>query len=682
MNTRVIKLKYFILFFVLLISINYVFAQVNDSEKYQIGESETEVNVGAKDKALAKNVEIDPVNGNLKITLNEGGLVKVNLADRTEIYSDFGNINVNLNGKIQSIKPSLTFNNNGQIIKAYFTTNKDNKIILGNYELNLKAGDGVTLQNGKLTIIPKDGKITELPKKLYDNPDGNLEISFFSPRKDNKLILGNDEEFSNGILKFEFDKDNNGYFFVEGGATYAGLEIINKNNVKTILSTTGERVLTPDVAYISTNIKDGKLVIGTNNGEGPIVKFINDKKNSYGIWVQPTDHLSVKAYEKGSFISITNRNKDGLIPDGNIVGTVAINEDNKGIFVKDYEVVMTTNGKYFKMSGEVTSESPMELEEKALTFSSQSGKDSTTVPIQFNFAQLDENGDVRILSDKKMIVTNSLEFSYGKKPTAYRGESYDKLNPVFSRTISDKLTYNYPNEKNFEKLTGLKLSMDDYSRKKMTTDQYRMLMDMYFTLTPENVKAVKEVMIHKYATMGGYPAAAWGGPGAVEYGMNYIKPNILLHEPVHSITLLNSKFEKEWLSVGGGSINEGGKAYVSDYAKTTWKEHAAEYGAWFIYREPTLTSKKLNDLEDGPYYRAQLSVLTKHKVVTMDNYNSIMKSAGLETGNDAVEKYIKEGKTKFSQIKSGDKNSDTLKVNSDWMSDSVSVPSNGGINWK
>ncbi|MFA5857423.1 MAG: hypothetical protein WC867_08735, partial [Candidatus Pacearchaeota archaeon] len=345
------------------------------------------------------------------------------------------------------------------------------------------------------------------------------------------------------------------------------------------------------------------------------------------VWVENDDHFAVKALgePKSSYLAISKRDSTGLVPRGEMVGGVAINEDNAGIYTQNNEFYKKTNG-------------------RVLTGLVADGKGTTTIPIELEVFNNVDGKLVPISKEgNKVVISNRVEIGYGPNPDNILGSSYDKDFPLLTRKVSNRINYNYVeySEKGFEQYSKMELSMDGFYEGKMTPDRFRMLIDLVDELPDYARKSLNEIQLHRVATMGGSVAAAWGGVGTIEIGGKYFSPDIIKHEATHSATLGNSELINEWVPLFGGTRSRSVVAPVTGYGATNWKEDMAETGA-FIYKSPEYTKAYLSSEERGKYRRAKIALLAKHGVISTDLYNKHMANAGYETGPDSYEKYISE----------------------------------------
>ncbi|MFA5856216.1 MAG: hypothetical protein WC867_02590 [Candidatus Pacearchaeota archaeon] len=594
-------------------------------EETSIGES-IGLTSDKNDNIKVKNVKITrgESDTNTKITSLPGSSIKIKGDDGVEREYSLEKLDIkSSSGQTSTKDGEIVLDKNGNIVEAIFTVGKTGKFKFGDDdEIELPKGTGVIFKNGVVQIaLPADNSKVPTPTKITGK--GEQKITFeFSSRDPNGLVLENKERFQ-GILKYSDSK-----FYFDKDVNLGSLLIKNQNNVKTYLDFKGEVSTSYDSAYISMNREAGKIVIGQNGGiEGPSVMFNPDPTNPYGVWVENDDHFAVKALgePKSSYLAISKRDSTGLVPRGEMVGGVAINEDNAGIYTKD-------NGVYLKNNGRV------------ITGLVNDGKGLTTIPIELAMYNYVDGKLVPISKEGNIaVISNRVEIGYGPNPDNIMGSAYYKDYPVITRKVSNRINYNYVefSEKGFENYARIPLTMDSYSRGKMTPDKFRMLIDIVDSATPNTMKNLKSEGIDVVRAVRGSAMGviAWGGPGGIQIQYRNLDPGTIRHEMVHAATLgKGSRFWNEWESVGGGSI-----ARTSSYGRTNEMEDAAEYGGEFIYKSPDYTKTLLNG-KYGKYYRAKLAVLAKHDVISMNDYNLHMSYAGLETGPESINKYIGEAK--------------------------------------
>lgn len=551
----------------------------------------------------AKNVELTKDGSNTKVIFKKNGFLKRKYNDKVSSeYSNFDNID----GKESEIK----LDNKGNIIEAKIKIGKEGDYVFGNYNLKLKSGDEFRLKDGKAVIKTSDGNLDKSRIPKYE--DLKAQAIEFTFEGDNFKLYDIPLD-STTFKKIKFD--DKGYYIDESVAPnirFTGIDIKNVKT-KTYLDFEGKVNNDYDAAYVSMSKNAGKIVIGNNgNNEGPTVLF--NKDNTYGLLIENTDHFAIKTlggYKdktggQGSYIQIENRNSQHLVPKAEIVGWVAINQDNKGIgtYLKDDKFYMRVDG-------------------KVITDISESG--TTTVPIEIQAFKIENKNKVPIYNQQGyFVMSNNLEIGYGPDPTFIRGTSYSQRFPYLTRGVSNWMEYNYiPYTKQgveqFSRMLGtpIKLTLDSYANSFMTPDRYRMLIDYIYGLTPTGRKAIRNFELVGNAGGG---AIAWGGPGSVTFGVSQgaFSPGIFNHELAHAVNLASNSFWSDWSRVGG----QGGTEGPSEFVETV------------MFKE---ISQKLRT---NAALRGQIAVLTKYGIMSQNEFDFHMSKAGLQTGSAAVQSYI------------------------------------------
>lgn len=632
---------------ILIVLLNTVFIHAEE-KKIKIEDKETQIDTGNQQKVSVSNVEIEKISSGTKVVLNEKSIIKVSYNGKEYQYSELG--------KVDNKDPYIIFKN-GIINEAIFSVNKEGEYVIGNEKVFLGKGAIVIFKDGKVSVTVPEGSVIKAPEKI-DKTKAGLEFSFNG--KDNKAYWLNDKFFY-GNINF---KDGNFYF--TGDLITKEVTIKNPEGVKTYIDFKGEVNKYYDSAYISIDSNKIKIVIG-NNGDkpGPAILFNQNPDNAFGVLVESTDHFSVKAAGKGSYIMIdeAGRTNQGKVPLGEVVGDVLINQDNKGIYTKDNKIFLRTNGLVMDEFGTIGSKD-VEIEKGAKLLEGS----TTTVPMVLDFFKINEKGEkVPITNGNKFVVGNFIDFGFGPNPEFIEGESY-KINPstgmsevspyklektLLLKGVSEKLTYNYPSIQDFEKTTGITIS-PPFARQSLTPLNIKMLYDLYNSLTPELKSNVKLINFD-------------ANSGTSYYNSNTKSINtrtVLLlkdfrHEIMHgldySLIAQGSEFESDWNLVSPYKTRgvtdpnyqrryaPADKGFAYGYGETTDLEDKATFGD-LIY-SPEYLKTLLSDSNDYSYiYRAKMALLYKYGFISQREFDSAFKAAGLETSKEWVQYYIDNAK--------------------------------------
>lgn len=592
-----------------------------------IGDTETPIgniigNFGAED-FIVKNANIVKEKGLTRITFKDKGFIRIRYSkDDVVTYTDLKKININ--GKDED--PQLVFNEKATIVGAQFTAGKEGDYYFKNEKIHLPEGARFYLKDGKAEVVlPANTKIESFKSSLVDLKKEGIDFSLRF--LDNSPIVFSSGDKFTGELRYK-----NSMFYFNKDAKINELTIKNTKSVDTYLDFTG-KPLDVNGAYISINKAEKTIVIGTNTKDnGPGVMF--GKDNPYGLLIQDTDHFAVQAIgsNKKSYIMITDKDRGskGLIPKAELVGHVAISQDNKavGTYLQDDRFYVRINGKFIE------------------------GFDggATTVPIEISaFKWNEKNEKVSIDIDKPgwgIVVSNNLELGYGPEAGYIRGSAYSKDYPLMTRAVSNRVVYNYVeySKKGFEDYTKLlgtpiPLTLDSYAASKMTPDKYRMLIDIVTSLTPTSRKWLQEDGIRIQATASG--ALAWGWPGGLKIRMDALDPGTLRHEMGHAASLgRGGSFYSEWASVGGGSV-----AFTSNYGSSNEDEDVAEFCGEFLYKN---TQQTLTSSRNAKYYRGKMAVLAKYEIISKEEFYTHFSRAGLlnsgESVDQAIQRFINEAR--------------------------------------
>ncbi|MEK6859312.1 MAG: hypothetical protein AABX54_00715 [Nanoarchaeota archaeon] len=534
-------------------------------------------------------------------------------------------LKVKVNGAEKEYAPKIVVDGNGQIEEAYFTSTEGGKYAFGDSEVDVPKGGGVIYQKnkgkGELQLsVPANTKITA-PKIFDDKSNVKLaKVSYIS--WDNSFL-----ELENG-MKIQ----GASVHYIDGKLAFSGKNInfnglvIRDASAEKIsyLDFTGKNLDVPG-PYISMNLNEKIIFIGTNtNQDSHSLMF--QKGNLYGLTFDAdTDHMAVRVLgdeKTKSYFSITDKDRTdkGFVPLGKIVGNVAVNVDDGGVgtYLKNNEI-------YKSQVGRVISD-----------FSDIPGK--TTIPVELSFYKLNQKGEEVPVSLKRVIIngkesvaeervvlSNRNELGIGANPTWIAGSLYSRNYPVLTRGVSNRVAYNYVQftPEGVSKFTGVRIIPDSYSRNVLKQDDYRMLLDWLNSLSPFARKRVGEIYLHERATMGGYEALAWGGPGGIEIGVGSgaFTPGIITHEATHAVNIDNNNFWSAWTSVGGKSDSED----PSEFAEYAFKDIRG-------------------NLQSSKSFRGKMAVLVQQGVISQYVFDQQLLRAGLETGTQATERYIREAR--------------------------------------
>jgi hypothetical protein len=553
--------------------------------------------------ATANNIKIqrDSTTNNLnKITFLDKGTITIN----GYTYSDLK--------PIKDKPPEIHLDTDGKIQQASFTTNKVSTIVLGNEILeNLPIGTQVIYNDKKATITyPKNANI-KLPKETIDDKLGE-SIFYFQYQGLNQFNLPNGDK----IYTTQLGSKNGKLFFDSTEAKInQDMEIKNPEKVITYLDFNGKSNPDYDSAYISYDKTKARIILGNNaQTDGPAIKFLEN--NPYGLKIESNDHLAFKVLKgEKSFALIQNRNDQGKSPAIGVIGNIVMNQDTASFYTKDNNLWMRAKEIILTEFGEQ--------------------KATSTVPLEFRpHKEVDGKYELVSLDERVLVLSNSKQWGYGGDPERITIGPYSRNNPALKKRVSNRLYYNYPTVKGFEKKFNIPITIaDTYSQNKFTKDKLLMLMDIADGLTPTSRRWLQEDGITIKSSAGG-GAIAWGWAGGISVAADHLTPNTIRHEMAHSASLGRSnQFWRGWYAVGGAST-----AFTSNYGTTNEMEDVAEYGGEFIYKD---TKYHLTQHPQAKYYRAKLAYLTKWNIFSQKQFDEHMSKAGLETGKSAIDKYIK-----------------------------------------
>lgn len=554
----------------------------------------------------------------VEIKDSKGNLRKFTSLDKLKVK-------VEENGKWidKEFDAKMIINNKGEIEEAYFTSTEGGKYAFDNSEVDVPKGAGVIYQRnkgkGELQLsVPANTKVTP-PKVFDDKSTQKLSKVSYSTWDKSPLELENGMKINGAIVHY-----------IDGKLAFSGKEVSIDSFIArdaspskiSYLDFTGKKLDVPG-AYISMNTGEKTIFIGTNtNEDSHSVMF--QKGNPYGLnFDADSDHMAVKVLgdtKIKSYFSITDKDRTdkGLVALGKAVGNIAINVDDGGFgtYLKDNEIYKSEVGRVFSDFNDI--------------------KGKTTVPAEFTFYKTNEKGEEVPVSirnviangkpgtmEERIVLSNRNELGIGPDPTWISGSVYSQRYPVLTKGVSNRVSYNYVQftPEGIYKFTGVKVSPDSYSKSRLKEEDYRMLLDWLNNLDPYAKKRIGVIYLHQRATMGGFEALAWGGPGGIEMGVGSggFTPGILTHETTHAVNIGNSGFWSVWGSVGGSGDTEA----PSEFAEYAFKD---------------ITS----NLQTSKSFRGKMAVLVKQRVISQYVFDQQLLRAGLETGPQATDKYIRE----------------------------------------
>lgn len=585
-------------------------------------------NIGLKkDMIKVKGVEVKKPQGQSATLLFSGKDSYIEIKDSKGNWRKFTGLDklkVKVDGVDKEYDPKVVIDTKGNIEEAYFTSTDGGKYVFDDSEVDVPKGAGVIYQRNK-------GK-GELQLSVSASTKV-ISPKIFDDKSTNKLTKISYITWDNGALELENGMKIQGakVHYIDGKLAFSGKDVrladlfirdSNANKI-TYLDFTGKKldVLGP---YISMNPNEKTIFIGTNtNEDSPSVMF--QKGNPYGLTFDAdSDHMAVRVLgdaKTKSYFSITDKDRTSknLAPLGKIVGNVAINIDEGGVgtYLKNNEI-------YKSQVGRVIGD-----------FSDIKGK--TTIPVELTFYKLNEKGEEVPVSlrnivangkpgvmEEKVVLSNRNELGIGPDATWISGAPHYKKYPGLTKGVSNRISYNYVQftPEGIYKFTGVKVIPDSYSRNNLKENDYRMLLDWLNNLDPYAKKSLRNVYLHESATMGGFEALAWGSDSGwieISVGSGALTPGILTHEATHVVNIGNGGFWNAWTSVGGSGDTEDPSEF-SEYA----------------FRDIS------SNLQSSKSFRGRMAVLRKYGVIGQYLFDQQFGKAGLETGQQAVDKYIRE----------------------------------------
>ncbi len=552
------------------------------------------------------------------------------IGDRNSFIVKTGSINSRYNGESRKygsfdsdFENKFTFNKSGKLLEARFKAGADGKYRLGDKEIDVPKGAIVEYKDGKITITGGEKRKLVAPLKASDSKD--YEDTAIEWKNDNGFILANGEEFK-GILKYK-----NGFYFDSDARIGNYIEIKNPKGVPTYLDYEG--IAKPEIqgAYISMNKEKGWITLGCNvNVRGPTISFLKGVENPYGVKMEARDFFSMQALgnSEGSFISLYNREKSGLVPQVQTLNQFLINDDGKAVWYN------TDDKKLYMSVSNVFADKEYEAQ-----------RDSMSTPVEI-WSWNKINGKTEYVSQYKSIlgIGNRNNLGYGSNPRFIRTntlEYYRRLGaPALYTGFSNRLEYNYDiSVRGFEKLTGVKI-IDQVGETK-DPRVVQMLLDMMMNVPTNNLRryGISAIRLQNW---GDFAGRSNSEDGLIELnvGSGGLTPSILKHEMMHARDFglwdYGSAWRREWSAIGGDvggthTYDYGNQAYedVSTFGEFTYSNNAGD-NSWRGW----LTGSRATS------YKARLAVLVKYNFISQQEAARIYSLAGLASDSDSLSKYI------------------------------------------
>jgi hypothetical protein len=346
--------------------------------------------------------------------------------------------------------------------------------------------------------------------------------------------------------------------------------------------------------------------------------------------MEARDFFSMQALgnTEGSFISIYNRERGGLVPQAQTLNQFLINDDGKAVWYNtdDKKLYMSVNNVFTNNE-----------------YAAQ--KDSMSTPLEiWSWNKID--GKTEYVSTYKSIlgIGNKNNIGYGSNPRFIRTnvlEYYKKLGaPALYTGFSNRLEYNYDiSVRGFEKLTGVKIV--DQAGSTNDPRVVQMLMDVLMAVPTTNLKKYGISTI-RLQTWGGFSGRCNSEDGLIELnvGSGGLSPGVLKHEMMHAHDFglgdYGSVWRREWSAIGGDVRGTHTYSYgnqdmedVSTFGEFIYDNDAGD-NSWRGW----LTGSRATS------YKARLAVLVKYNFISQQEAARVYALAGLASDSDSLNKYI------------------------------------------
>jgi hypothetical protein len=566
----------------------------------------------------------------------------------------------------KGIQGTINFDQFGEPVTADFTAAQTARLKFGNEEITLPKGTRFILQDGKAQVTVPDNEKIPVPKQTSSGRRAGIEYAF-SYASGKAITLDNGDVIRNmqartvsqqgNLRQFEIKTTiyyQDGKVFTQDKQVMVGqLELNNPSGQRVYIDLSGKPNDRYNSAYISLNKATKTLVLGNNGDQdGPTVVFRKD--NPYGMYIQDKDYASIQllADERGdSHVILQDRLNQGLVPFATATGEFSMIQDNKRFYYSNQNGnIMFQKQVADSLKG--TSTVPIEMQPMRIQ------ADGTSVPVLANNQRLVVGNDIRwaVGTDPSYIEVLSDPYTVGRivggqgvKGSIYHG-------------VSNRVLYNYPTLKNFERLYGIKVS----STKRFNSAEVKKLMDFAESLTPETRRAIKTIELSgSYSFFSGMASPN----GKVLNSGTSLGLQVMFHESIHLRQLAldgwstNSDFSRDWLAVSGPhradqvslphkSTATRGFAWGYGTRGYRWEragavtEDKATYGNYIF--DPAYWKSHLQTSD--PYhkiYRAKLALLERDNFVRHRYIERIFSNAGLPSDQQSLARYIQEGKDQW-----------------------------------
>ncbi|MBD3252112.1 hypothetical protein GF386_00080 [Candidatus Pacearchaeota archaeon] len=605
-----------------------VLVSAQDSDNPVVIDKETQIGNEINPKIdneyiIGKDVKIE----GRKVTVEEGGFIKIKHDDGTRTYDDF---------QEESI---FIFNEKGEITEAHFKSGDSRNYQLGNVEFYVPRNSDVDFKDGRALIkIPKNSDIKN-PKVIDQESSNDRIITYQIPVGETRNFKSSDTGTSYAVstgnnnegLRLNFD--SYGTYFDNQQIVINKVAVRNLNNAKVYIDFRGTPNGMYRGAYVSLNREQGRIVLGSNMPGNDVSMMFFDG-NSYGVYIEQNDHFVVKAIgsQQGSYVSIHNRLNKGKVPYMQTFNHFAINQDQKSSFFHQGNLHITKSGTVvgdFGSGG--TGLCPVEID------SYRTAPDVITPVLK--------GGDV-------FVIGNDGGMGWGPDPRYVFGNSYGGKYPGLYHGVSNLVEYNAaPSHETLKRLFP-HLTLNDRAGVTNNPKEMKKLIDILMSTPKETTDSLNRLTLLNSA---GYAGMASPGHVRLNCGRGGISPGVARHEFGHIRDFVvgwnrNSEFNRDWYSVGGNrgphtrnygySGAEDTSTFVEMVYRDSWHGGRGAGSRTFRSWEEALSS----GYSYHKQIRGRVAVFVKYGFMTEAEGKRIFGLAGLPFDRSMINKYIQEGK--------------------------------------
>ncbi len=568
------KKLFIVLLFLLSLQFIYVIA-INSTQTSEYGIYEfndTEADFG---NLIGNEIENEDVSGKDVVLNKTFGSNTITFTKEGSYFNISGDLFENVKFQTPLTNSFVKLNEKGEITEADLTASDDTSFVFNNTKIDIKKGTQVIYQNGVMNVFGNSGEKINLLDKVEQ--DGKVsftnkhEITFGDEKGRRVFIEGNKIRSDNFKVDDLAVKGINPDFrlgevtlvpegYLLGGITtgeFKGMSLSTLDEVNLLLTESGEN-LDNYQNYILFGDKKLKA-----QGEFFDVNF--GKDNPY-VKIEDTDNFKVRAMKDFS-LELENRDSIEKIPQMIVGGDFIMDQDNKGIYTEDGEILIDKESANLYYEGsdlEQTSTSPVELLIKD-TNSKTGFRDESYIISNFNGITSVPFGEQEGFTDERY--ANSIHF----------------------KRASTDIRYNYPTIEGFERITGKKVEF--LGKEFDEPEDIRRLIDIYYQNPNQPFSGITKIKVYDEDEL--LKTGVVEGPGA------------FYNSDDKSINIPSTKLYRDEAKAYGMIIHEAGHAIHYDEVKYKELEDIKE--------QIDLVSSQIESTDATPILLDELNDLQRQK---------------------------------------------------------------------